>query len=945
MKRLFSVLLFALVVLVGCEKFDDSDIWDKLKEHEERISRLETLCDQLNGNIESMQAIITALQNNDYVTNVVAIEEDGVEIGYTVNFSKGGSVTIYHGRNGDTPNIGVKRDTDGVYYWTLDGEWILDESGNKIPSVGSAGDDGEDGDDGNDGKDGITPQLKIEDDYWYVSYDNGITWERLGKAVGEDGENGEKGEDGDSMFSDVEITDYYVIVTLADGTLFKIPTWRAYEELKALVDLVNTNVSSLEAIVTALQNNDYVTSVVAIKEDGEEIGYTVNFSKGGSVTIYHGRNGDTPNIGVKRDTDGVYYWTLDGEWILDESGNKIPSVGSAGDDGEDGDDGNDGKDGITPQLKIEDDYWYVSYDNGITWERLGKAVGEDGENGEKGEDGDSMFSDVEITDYYVIVTLADGTLFKIPTWRAYEELKALVDLVNTNVSSLETIVTALQNNDYVTGVVPQMDGNEVVGYVLTFAKSGAIVISNGRDGEDGIDGKTPVIGVSDGGDGVYYWTLDGNWLTDSNGNKVPTTGSVGEDGITPELKIEEEYWYVSYDDGETWEQLCKAVGEDGDDGDSFFQRVDTSNPEFVVITLSDGTTFNLLTSAGVSQGEPGDIYASAYGVVPGIVDMNKMATLMAAAAGKTIRFNSGEYEFPAHISVPSDISFVGNTKTVFRLAKNSGSNVLFYIVSANNVTISRLFIDGGEDRVQPIGNIDDILDGTNAGNRYGIYCLASRRIKISDVEVYGWSLCGLYCLKNDAGGGEEGRFYHAIELTNSSFYYNYYGVWYDEYGEYNKAEGCNFGDNFIGVRNDGGNNMYVGCFFNSNYCGFVLNGNGVTNESHGGCYSCTYNHNSISGLGGGIAIYAIKSTVGWNFTGQNIWYGAVTLKDCKGIIFDGNIWGNVQFKSTSSEGLKNQNIVTNTYFHTGAESVMRGNDGSTYFDLYIPGGVPGTSEE
>ncbi|MBO5804455.1 MAG: hypothetical protein J6R25_05225, partial [Bacteroidales bacterium] len=189
MKRLFSVLLFALVVLVGCEKFDDSDIWDKLKEHEERISRLETLCDQLNGNIESMQAIITALQNNDYVTNVVAIEEDGVEIGYTVNFSKGGSVTIYHGRNGDTPNIGVKRDTDGVYYWTLDGEWILDESGNKIPSVGSAGDNGEDGDDGNDGEDGITPQLKIEDDYWYVSYDNGITWERLGKAVGADGED------------------------------------------------------------------------------------------------------------------------------------------------------------------------------------------------------------------------------------------------------------------------------------------------------------------------------------------------------------------------------------------------------------------------------------------------------------------------------------------------------------------------------------------------------------------------------------------------------------------------------------------------------------------------------------------------------------------------------------------------------------------------------------
>ena len=86
--------------------------------------------------------------------------------------------------------------------------------------------------------------------------------------------------------------------------------------------------------------------------------------------------------------------------------------------------------------------------------------------------------------------------------------------------------------------------------------------------------------------------------------------------------------------------------------------------------------------------------------------------------------------------------------------------------------------------------------------------------------------------------------------------------------------------------------------------------------------------------------YANKSTIGWNFIGQNIWYGAVTLKDCKGIIFDGNIWGEVQFSSTSSAGLKNQNIVTNTYFYTDPQKIFAGNDGSTYFDSYLPGGVP-----
>jgi hypothetical protein len=41
--------------------------------------------------------------------------------------------------------IGVKKDADGIYYWTLDGEWITDSEGNKIPTTGKDGTDGEDG--------------------------------------------------------------------------------------------------------------------------------------------------------------------------------------------------------------------------------------------------------------------------------------------------------------------------------------------------------------------------------------------------------------------------------------------------------------------------------------------------------------------------------------------------------------------------------------------------------------------------------------------------------------------------------------------------------------------------------------------------------------------------------------------------------------------------------
>ena len=66
------------------------------------------------------------------------------------------------------------------------------------------------------GKDGITPLLKIENDYWFISYDEGVTWQQEGKA------KGEKGDKGDSMFQSVTQDENYVYFTLADGTVIKI---------------------------------------------------------------------------------------------------------------------------------------------------------------------------------------------------------------------------------------------------------------------------------------------------------------------------------------------------------------------------------------------------------------------------------------------------------------------------------------------------------------------------------------------------------------------------------------------------------------------------------------------------------------------------------------------------------------------------------------------------
>ena len=264
-----------LLLSSGC--YDESLIFEQLEDHERRILALEKLCAQMNTNITSMQTILTALQNNDFVTDVAAIKEDGKVIGYTITFSKSGPVTIYHGKDGAdgkdgqdgkdgtdgkdgqdgkdgySPVLGVKQHTDGVWYWTLDGEWLLDEQGNKVKASGTDGRDGRDGQDGTDGKDGqdgengqdgkdgsdgVTPLLTITEGNWYISYDNGETWTLLGVATGADGKdgadgqngtdgkNGTDGRDGTSFFKSVTQEGYSLIMVLADNTTITLPMRR-----------------------------------------------------------------------------------------------------------------------------------------------------------------------------------------------------------------------------------------------------------------------------------------------------------------------------------------------------------------------------------------------------------------------------------------------------------------------------------------------------------------------------------------------------------------------------------------------------------------------------------------------------------------------------------------------------------------------------------------------
>ena len=200
-------------------------------------------------------------------------------------------------------------------------------------------------------------------------------------------------------------------------------------QLQQDVNKINSDISGLQSIVKALEKNVYVKEVTDVKDaSGSVIGYTITFTDNSKITIYHGEKGEkgdpgaqgnpgtpgaqgdpgtpgndgapgtTPVIGVK-EYEGVYYWTVNGEFMKDDLGHLIPVTGN------DGAAGAAGADGKTPQLRINEGNWEVSYD-GENWTVVGPAQ-------TAATAVDAVFSGVKETKDQVVFTLVDGTKLSI----------------------------------------------------------------------------------------------------------------------------------------------------------------------------------------------------------------------------------------------------------------------------------------------------------------------------------------------------------------------------------------------------------------------------------------------------------------------------------------------------------------------------------------------------
>ena len=269
--RSLAVAIAAMMTFTGC--YDDSDLQTRMDQAEADIAELQQLVKDINTNISGLVTVVDALKNSDQITSVTPLSDGS---GYTITFSKSGTITIYNGKNGvdgtngtngangengangHTPQISVKLDSDGQYYWTVDGEYLTDAEGKKIPATAHI----------------ATPQIRINEGNFEISYNEGLTWEVIGNAGASD----------DVVFKQVIDGPASVLFVLSDGTQIEIPKTQQFVINVESTDVI-ASAGQQASVSFTVSGADENTVVDAFGTKGYEASVMMMNASTGSLTI------------------------------------------------------------------------------------------------------------------------------------------------------------------------------------------------------------------------------------------------------------------------------------------------------------------------------------------------------------------------------------------------------------------------------------------------------------------------------------------------------------------------------------------------------------------------------------------------------------------------------------------------------------------------------------
>ncbi len=327
---------------------------------------------------------------------------------------------------------------------------------------------------------------------------------------------------------------------------------------------------------------------------------------------------------------------------------------------------------------------------------------------------------------------------------------------NTNIQALQTL---LSTTDYITAVTPVVKDGVEVGFTISFLNTPAITIYHGTKGDKGDKGDTPQIGAAQAEDGNWYWTLNGEFLTDTDGNPIRANGTqggqgepgpAGDDAPLPQLAtgkklnaqgittdsqnkdIEPDAIYLSVDGGKTWTRVSGEQGDTGStgptgpQGDSFFKGVYTTNADYVTFKLADGSTFQVPRYTGI--GLTFD--------VPGVsLPYGQTATIQCTAEGSA-DFTTENLFVVAPADWKADIALTRAASTTFTLTvtapdtDSEGEILVMLDNKKGSTTIGRITVFCGTELT--IGNLQPGQLATLIGSRIDLKSITVTSGEIND---------------------------------------------------------------------------------------------------------------------------------------------------------------------------------------------------------------------
>ena len=274
------LVAMAAPMLTSC--YDDSALNEKLEAVQKEVDQIKTDLTQLKSDLAALKAAVDA--------NLSVSQLNQLPDGYELVFSDGTKAVI---KNGTSSVVGAKEDEDGVLYWTLNGEWLLDADGNKIKASAEDGEtpqvaltlDETDGyyywtvngewlrdAEGNkvraNGIDGKEPVIKMYKstsygDIWVWNVNGNVLVDAEGNAIPA---QGPAGLDGDAFFESVELSQdgTKLIITLLpekegeDKVVYEIPM--------GAFDIV-FDAASAEGVTTDVKKFNYTVSGVSAGDE------------------------------------------------------------------------------------------------------------------------------------------------------------------------------------------------------------------------------------------------------------------------------------------------------------------------------------------------------------------------------------------------------------------------------------------------------------------------------------------------------------------------------------------------------------------------------------------------------------------------------------------------------------------------------------------------------